>query len=124
MSIALTIEDLKSLIGAQASPSEDHPFIGKYVIIRSYASGVHAGTLVAKDGREVLLEGSRRLWLWDVKEHGISLSEVANHGPDGKRARICEVLPRIAIQDAIEVIPATKAAEEVINSAPVYKHNG
>lgn len=41
-----------------------HParqMIGKFVIVRSRDSGVHAGTLVSVQDRTVLLTGSRRL---------------------------------------------------------------
>lgn len=42
------------------------PHIGKKCIIRTYASGVHFGTLTAQDGRQVELQNARRLWRWDV----------------------------------------------------------
>ena len=49
----------------------------RYVIVRSYAAGVHAGYLESRKGDTVVLTESRRLWRWC----GGSLSEVANHGP-------------------------------------------
>jgi len=32
-----------------------HPFVGKYVIARCYAAGVHAGEVVSADGENVIL---------------------------------------------------------------------
>ena len=37
-------------------------FIGKYVIIRTYSAGVHVGTLVSQNGKEVMLKDTRRIW--------------------------------------------------------------
>lgn len=36
-----------------------------YVIIRTYSAGVHAGYLESRNGKEVTLKNSRRLWYWD-----------------------------------------------------------
>src|SRR5574343_1453704 len=51
--------------------------IGKYVIVRTYSAGCHAGTLADRDGREGVLTGARRLWRW---AGAASLSEMANRG--------------------------------------------
>lgn len=39
--------------------------IGKYVIVRGDRSGVFAGTLAAREGREVQLTDCRRIWYWE-----------------------------------------------------------
>lgn len=92
--------------------------IGKHVVIRGYASGVHFGELVAHKGREVVLKNSRRLWRWETT-HGISLSEVALHGAPGASTRVCSTLPSIVLLDAIEIIPATQKAAGDIMAQPV-----
>ena len=97
------------------------PHIGKKCIIRCYASGVHFGTLVAQDGRQVELTNARRLWRWHTGGAGISLSEVAMTGIDPKRSRVAVTLPEITLLDALEIIPATDAAAETIESAEVAK---
>jgi hypothetical protein len=94
---------------------------GTKVIVRCYASGVHYGTLAARDGREVALTGSRRLWRWHTGGHGISLSEVATTGIDAKKSQVAVALDRIVLLDALEVIPVTEAAAASIESAPVAK---
>ena len=55
--------------------------IGKHVIVRTYSAGVHAGILAARDGKEVLLTNSRRIWSWEpaTPESG-SLSGIAVDG--------------------------------------------
>lgn len=79
--------------------------IGQYVIVRTYSAGVHAGTLVARDGREVELTGARRLWYW----HGAaSLSELAQRGTS--RPSDCKFpapVDRIVLIEAIEIIAVT-----------------
>lgn len=94
------------------------PHIGKKCIIRTYASGVHFGTLIAQDGRQVELANSRRLWRWTART-GISLSDVATSGIVGENSRICATLPEITILDALEIIPASGDAIASIEAAEV-----
>lgn len=118
----ITIRDAKRIAQIFGGQSEQKsPHIGKNVIVRGYGSGVHFGELVSKSGREVELRQSRRLWRWDAKETGISLSEVANHGGADGRQKFCEVLESISILDAIEIIPCTEQAVASIRAQPVAK---
>jgi|GEM_PF-1234958 len=84
----------------------------KYVIVRTYSAGVFAGYLRKKEGDEVILESSRRLYRWQTKK-SISLSSVAMNGLDSKNSRVCEPLP-IHWCQAIEIIPTSKEAEKNI----------
>ena len=52
----------------------------KYVIVRTYSAGVHAGTLVSQKGKEVVLMNTRRIWYW---KGAASLSEMAVSGVIG-----------------------------------------
>ena len=121
----LTIKQARDIArmfgGSKAQAETGSIHIGKKCVIRTYASGVHFGTVVASSGRTVELANARRLWRWDVAPHGVSLSEVANHGPVGTRSKICETVACITILDALEIIPALDAAVSVIESADVYK---
>jgi hypothetical protein len=92
-----------------------------YFIIRTFSAGVHAGELVRRDGKEVELANSRRLWLWHTADKGISLSDVATGGIDPKKSKVCAVLPSITLTEAIEIIPATDAARATIETADVYR---
>ena len=119
----LTIKQAKELAAMFGATSADpaSPHIGKKCIIRTYASGVHFGTLVAQHGRQVELQNARRLWRWDVAPHGISLSEVAVHGSTGSQSKICCPVAEITILDALEIIPCRVKAAHVIETAEVYK---
>lgn len=118
----LTYGELKK-IAAMFGGETGHttPHIGKKCIVRTYASGVHFGMVTAQHGRQVELQNARRLWRWDAKDHGISLSEVANHGGTGGRHRFCETVEAMTILDALEIIPATSDAISAIEAAPVSK---
>lgn len=95
--------------------------VGKKCVVRCYASGVHFGTLVALDGRQVELTDARRLWRWHTGGAGISLSEVAMTGIDAGRSRIAVTVPFITLLDALEIIPATAIAASSIEGAEVAK---
>jgi len=114
----LTLGEARALAAMFATPAVGgaqpaHPFVGRYVICRGTWSGVHAGELISKDGAEIVLRDSRRLWSWTAKK-GIALSGVAQHGyKDGK---IDVLNPLIAISDCIECIPAAAGVRESINA--------
>lgn len=113
----LTFGQLKQIAAMFGSSpqSEPHPMIGKYVIVRTYSAGVHAGELVSQDGGLVMLKNSRRLWSWAAKK-GVALSGVAIHGmKEGQKVDV--VLPELYLTGAIETIPCSEAARESIESA-------
>ena len=84
--------------------------IGAPVIVRTYSAGVHFGYLVERNGREVSLERSRRIWRWRGAN---TLSEVALHGVDKDYSRLSEPVS-ILLLESIEIIPCTpKAVEEL-----------
>jgi hypothetical protein len=90
-----------------------------YVIIRTYSAGVHAGYLKKREGREVTLVNTRRIYYWSG---ACSLSQMALQGvkhPEGCKFTV--VLPEILLLEAIEVIPCTIAAKLNIEGVPVWK---
>lgn len=90
--------------------------IGKFVVIRTYSAGVHAGILEAKDGKEVRLSDAYRIWYWDVPSPGTgSLSAVALHGV-GNKSKLGGPVATIELTEAIEIIAATETAEKSIRS--------
>lgn len=116
----LTIGEAKQLaamFGGEKAEAGFTPHIGKKCIIRTFASGVHFGTLKAQSGRQVELSDSRRLWKWHA-EKGISLSDVAVHGIVAAKSRICASVPSITILDALEVIPVSESCADSIEDAP------
>lgn len=88
--------------------------IGKYVIVRGDRSGVFAGILAEKNGREITLNDCRRLWYWSGAN---SISQIAVDGV--KKPQVCKftvAVDEIIILDAIEIIPCTTIAEDNIRA--------
>jgi len=78
----------------------------RYAIIRCRDAGVHAGWVKHREGREVKLIGSRRLWQW----HGKTLSGLATEGTtDASSCKYANEVPEIDLLDACEVIYCTDA---------------
>jgi hypothetical protein len=115
-----TLGELKQIIAivdsrlGQPTQSATHPFVGKYVIARCYAAGVHAGTVVSVDGENVLLKDSRRLWSWKAKD-GVALSGVAQTGVQSGCSKIDVVNPELYLTGVCELIPASTIAKESID---------
>jgi hypothetical protein len=86
---------------------------GAPVLVRTYSAGVHFGYLVSRDGKEVTLSASRRIWRW----HGAyTLSEIATAGLDSNRSRVGAPVS-IILTEAIEIIDCTPAAVATIEAA-------
>lgn len=88
--------------------------LGKYVIARCYAAGVHAGFVDAVDGENVIMRNSVRLWSWKAKD-GVALSGVAQNGIDRSKCKIDSVNPVIFLTGVCELIPCSEKAKESIN---------
>ena len=85
----------------------------KAVIVRTYSAGVHFGYLVHRDGKEVTLERSRRIWRW----YGAwTLNEIATAGLDIKQSKIGAPV-NIVLTEAIEIIDCTPTAVESLEKA-------
>ena len=85
---------------------------GKYVIVRTYSAGVFAGTLVARDGREVELKNARRLWYW---RGAASCSELAMKGVSKPAdCKFPAPVDSVLLLEAIEILPVTKVAQKSI----------
>jgi len=112
---ALTYGQLKEIaaIFGNENKKKESPLIGAYVLCRCDSAGVHAGYLISKNGGEVLLKDSRRLWSWG-SNGGIALSGVAQFGlVTGKK--VDTINPLIELNGVIETIICSKVAEESIN---------
>ena len=94
-------------------------FIKKYVIVRGDRSGVFAGVLESQNGREVVLSDCRRLWYWSG---AASISQLATEGVKNPgNCKFTVTLDSIKLLDAIEIIPATAAAEKNIKAVQEWK---
>lgn len=93
--------------------------IGKKVIVRGECSGVFFGTLIERNGREVVLENCRRIWYWDG---AASISQLATDGtkkPD--KCKFTVSVNSILILDVIEIIPCTETAIHSIEGVKEWK---
>ena len=91
----------------------------KYVIVRTYSAGVFAGTLVARNGREVELKDARRLWYW---AGAASLSQLAVSGTSKpKECKFPVAVPSVTLLEAIEILEVTPEAETSIKAVPEWR---
>lgn len=79
-----------------------------FVVVRTYASGVHVGTLETEPDRLATLTNARRLHRWRGAN---TLHEVSLRGVDEIFSRISEPVALIYLTDALEFIPTTPEAE-------------
>lgn len=86
--------------------------IGKFCVIRTYSAGVHVGTLTKHKGTKVTLANARRIWSWLGAN---TLHEIALAGV-GKGSKISAPVESILLTEAIEIIPATAAAQTNLES--------
>ena len=93
--------------------------IGKYVIVRGDRSGVFAGVLESQNGRHVTLRQVRRLWRWNGATECLQIAMEGVKKP--KDCRFTMTADSVTLLDAIEIIPATEAAEANIKAVPVWK---
>jgi|SRR5271170_6357384 len=98
--------------------SFENVYQNKFVIIRSYDSGVHFGKVVSYDSttRHVKLADTRRLWKW----RGFTLSSVANDGMYDDQAKLDQKVDEMVVANVIELIPCTEKAIENMTNYPVY----
>ena len=90
-----------------------------YVIIRTYTAGCFAGYLKEKNGKEITLLQSRRLWYWSGAS---SLSQLAMEGV--KNPSDCKFPVEMDKQDlteAIEIINCTEEARLSIKSVKIWQ---
>jgi hypothetical protein len=73
----------------------------RYVIVRTYSAGVHAGVLESRSGKEVVLTGARRLWYW---KGAMCLNDLAVLGTKNPGECRFGVPVRIELTEAIEII--------------------
>lgn len=115
----LMLEIIKDKDNKNECDDKTHPYIGKYVIVRSYSEGVHAGILEKKEGTEVFLKDSRRLWKWSG---AFTLSELSVSGTkDPGNCKFSCLLPSINILNCCSIIPCTDIARNSIEGVKEWK---
>ena len=88
----------------------------EYCVVRTYSAGVHIGYVKTRNGQDIQLVNSRRLWRWDK---AASLSQVAMEGCNSEKFAMS--LPLITLTDAIEVIPCSQKAKDSLEAIPEWK---
>tara|TARA_R110002012_G_scaffold131849_4_gene284717 strand:+ start:179 stop:550 length:372 start_codon:yes stop_codon:yes gene_type:complete len=90
-----------------------------YVIIRTYSAGVHAGYLKSRDGKEVELLKSRRIYQWSGAS---TLSQLAQSGTSKPEScKFPEAVDRMILTEAIEILDVTKKAKKTIDAVEIWK---
>ena len=91
-----------------------------YVMIRTYSAGVHCGYLKNREGKEVTLLDSIRIWKW---EGAASLSQLAIEGTN--KPGTCKfgmpITTSLVLTEAIEVIEMTETAKQSIQKVSSWK---
>lgn len=94
----------------------------RYVIVRTYAMGVFAGTLDPESTETLkVLRGARRIWYWSG---AASLSQLATDGTSKpKDCKFpCEVARvELTSPNGFEILDVTNKARESISSVPVWE---
>ena len=89
-------------------------FINQKCVFRGDRSGIFFGTLLEKDGQEVLIGNCRRIWYW---EGACSLTDIANIGTTcPNNCKFTIATESMMITDCIEILPCTEQAIKVIES--------
>lgn len=92
--------------------------IGKYVIVRTYAAGVFAGTLVEQKGRQAVMVAARRIWKWGG---AASLSQLAMSGTSNpSECKFPEPVERVQLFQVIEILNVTETARKSIEAVPIW----
>ena len=119
----IKIDDVEYIRSDEVSPAPDLKGM-TYCIVRTYSAGCFAA-YVEKDWSEdgvrcALLQKSRRLWYW---EGANSLSQLANEGvKKPENCRFPQEINNQKVFNVIEIIPASKKAQESINSVNIWNY--
>lgn len=83
-----------------------------YCIVRTYSAGVFAGYVESRNGKEVVIRNSRRIWYWDGAN---SLSQLAVDGTcRPENCKFACTVEREELTEAIEIINCTEKAKKSI----------
>ena len=90
----------------------------EFCIVRTYSAGVFAGYVKERNGKEVTLVNSIRLWQW----FGASLSQLSQEGtPDKSKCKFAMTEKIKYITEAIEITPCSELARKNIQAVKQWK---
>jgi hypothetical protein len=88
-------------------------------MVRTYSAGVFAGTIVSREGKEVVLKDARRIWYWDG---AASLSQLATTGTSKpENCKFPVPVASVLLTEVIEIIPITAVAKKSIESVKIWE---
>ena len=88
----------------------------KYVVVRTYSAGVECGELIERNGKEVTLANSRKIWSWTKR---LTLHEVALNGV-GEGSRMSAPVPVAELTEAIEILHCSAEGEKALRGFNAY----
>jgi len=91
-----------------------------YVMIRTYSAGVHCGYLKSREGKEVELLDSIRIWKWDGAASISQLAMEGTNAPDGCKFGV-PITTSLLLTESIEVIEMTETAKQSIQNVSSWK---
>lgn len=90
-----------------------------FVVIRTYSAGVHIGYLKNRNGQDVELIDSVRIWQW---EGAFTLSQLAMEGTNEPgKCTFSMAVNSIILTEAIEIIETTEKAKKSLLSVKPCK---
>ena len=89
-----------------------------FVLIRGYGSGVQFGYLKSRNGCEVELINSRRIWAWNG---ATETNQINVSGIDNGSSKVTVVVPHKIITDAIEIMTLTEQAAKNLSNTTIWK---
>jgi hypothetical protein len=91
----------------------------EYKIVRCDQAGVFAGYIESEEGDTVVMRQARRLWYWDG---AASLSQLAEEGVSKpENCKFPKEVTKIKLFGVIEIIDATKKAQDSISGVAIWK---
>lgn len=116
----LTIEGIvyvpKSLLSAAVEKNDGM----SYVMVRTYSAGVHCGWMKSREGKEVVLLESIRIWKWSGAASISQLSQEGTNNPNDCKFGM-PISTEITLTEAIEVIVMTETAKCSIQNVESWK---
>ena len=115
----MVIDGITYVPKSESQPAETRDGM-PYVMIRTYSAGVHCGYMKSREGKEVVLLDSIRIWQWSG---AASISQLAIEGtknPDSCKFAM-PITTSLILTESIEVIEMTKESKESIQNVPSWK---
>ncbi len=91
----------------------------RYYIVRGEASGLFAGRIAARSGREVTMRNVRQLWYWDGAKNAMQIAAEGVKRPEN--CKFTQEVAELVLLDASEVLPCTPEAEKCIREVAAWK---